>query len=525
MLRGSRTSYVAVWSLLAIVVAGCSSFPAMRDRIAVNRQTTPLADAANETNAATSTANSVAPSDPTADLWAHIRQRLQLHSIQHPRITEEIRWFKDNPQFLTNTSRRAEPFLFYIVNELERRNLPIELAFVPIVESAFQAQANSPSQASGIWQFIPGTGSRFGLRQDWWYDERRDFIKATVAALDYLTALRDRFNGDWLLAIAAYNNGEGNIERALQRNDSKHLPQDFWSISVRRETADYVPRILAVAQIVAHPELYGQNLQPIPNRPYFAVVDTGRPIDLKQLERGAGIDPELFQALNANYRRNSAGPNGPFALYVPVAAEQQVRETVAALPRHSRADWQQYQIRPGDTLSSIAARFGTTVATLQAANKMTNAALRAGQQILIPPNGQEVASTATEEHVASPAVVAAPATKPSVHVVAAGETLTAIAKQHGVSVAELLRNNGLTDGSALRVGQQLDIHAESAPSAAKPSERPVSVTYEVRSGDSLWRISNRFSVTVADLQRWNSLSPEQSLRQGQKLTVYPPRKS
>lgn len=526
MLRGSRTSCVVAWSLLAIVVGGCSPFPAMRDRIAINRPTPPLADSANETNTASASTQFDAPADPTSDLWAHIRQRLQLHTMQHPRIADEIRWFKDNPQFLANTSRRAEPFLFYIVNELERRNLPIELAFVPIVESAFQAQAHSPSQASGIWQFIPGTGSHYGLRQDWWYDERRDFVKATAAALDYLAALRDRFDGDWLLAIAAYNNGEGNIERALQRNRSKRLPLDFWSLSVRRETADYVPRVLAVAQLIAHPELYGQSLQAIPNKPYFAVIDTGRPIDLRQLVAGAGIDAEVFQALNASYKRNSAGPNGPFAIYVPLAAEGQVRQTVAALPRHSRADWQQYQIRPGDTLSGIAARFGTTVSTLQAANKMTSVALRAGQQILIPPSGPDPAPAATTERAASPVLAsnAAPAKDNQQHIVASGETLTAIAKQHGVSVAQLLQDNGLKTTSALRVGQRIEIRSKTAPQPTMPSEQATSVTYEVRSGDSLWRISNRFSVTVADLQRWNSLTPDQSLRPGQKLTVYPQRK-
>ncbi|MCC6203053.1 MAG: LysM peptidoglycan-binding domain-containing protein [Gammaproteobacteria bacterium] len=528
MLRGTHISRTAISLLLIAAISGCTSFPSMRDRNAANRQQTAPATATSlDPNDGDAANAAQAPADPTSDLWARIRHRLQLHAIQHPRITSEVRWFRNNPQFLGNTSVRAEPFLYHIVSEIERRGMPIELAFIPIVESAFQSKALSRSQASGIWQFIPGTGTRYGLKQDWWYDERRNFVKATDAALNYLAALHQRFNGDWLLAMAAYNNGEGNIDRALQRNRTKRLPLDFWSIEVRRETAEYVPRILAVAQIVAHPELYGQNLQPIANKPYFAVVDTGRPIDLRQLEAGTGIDSELFQALNASYRRNSAGPDGPFSVYVPLAAEQLARETIAALPRHARSDWQQYQIRPGDTLSGIAARFGTTVPTLQAANQMNGTALRAGQQLLIPPNESPTSVADGNAKDATQATNPATGGKETSHTVASGETLSSIAKRHGVPLAQLLRDNNLTTATILRVGQRLLLRSVSAFQAESPgraSDNAPAITYEVRSGDSLWRISNQFAVTVTELRRWNSLSSNQQLRPGQKLTVYPGRK-
>lgn len=524
MSRGTCAIRVTILLAMAAVIAGCTSFPSSRDRNVANRETSvPVVDAKTsfDTQAATQADKVDGSVDPTSDVWARIRQGLQLHTVQDPRITKELRWFKDNPNFLTSSSRRAEPFLFHIVSEIERRGMPIELAFIPIVESAFQAKANSPSQASGIWQFIPDTGTRFGLKQDWWYDERRDFVKATDAALDYLAALHTRFDGDWLLAIAAYNNGEGNIERARLKNQRKHLPRDFWSLELRRETAEYVPKILAVAQVIAHPELYGQALQPILNKPYFAIVDTGRPIDLRQLESGAGLSADVFQAMNAGYRRQVAGPNGPYNIYVPIGTEGQVRQTVATLPRHARADWQHYQIRPGDTLSGIAARFGTTVSNLQASNQIKGTMLRAGQQLLIPPVGPESKGAGMADTVAIKTTSVQPKASGETHVVMSGETLSAIAKQYGISIAQLTRANNIEKTATLRVGQRLVTRPVGGGDAARP-DAPRQVNYEVRKGDSLWRISSRFAVTVPDLQRWNSLSPAHRLQPGQKLTVFLP---
>src|SRR5512137_160465 len=229
------------------------------------------------------------PPEQYTDLIDRIRDGYALPDVAHYAVDREVELYRKNPDFLDRTFKRGARYLYYIVNEIEKRNLPLELALLPVVESAFNPVAYSRSRASGLWQFIPSTGKHYGLQQNWWIDERRDVILATNAALDYLQYLNRYFNGDWYLAIAAYNGGEGAVSAAMKRNADLGRPTDFFSLDLRPETRDYVPKLLAIRRIVGDPSVYGLQFAAIPNQPYFGVVDPGRQIDLGEAAVLAGI--------------------------------------------------------------------------------------------------------------------------------------------------------------------------------------------------------------------------------------------
>ncbi len=253
------------------------------------------------------------------DLWMRLRGGYGLDlSIENDRIRVQREWYARHPEYFTRVTTRSERYLHYIVEQAEARDMPLELALLPIVESAFDPFAYSHARAAGPWQFIPSTGDYFGMQRTWWEDQRRDILKSTNAALDYLQQLSNRFEGDWLLALASYNAGGGTVSRAIRRNKEAGKPTDFWNLNLPRETTAYVPKLLAIAQIVGDPQAYGVPLHPIANEPYFATVKTGGQIDLAQAARLADISVEELYLLNPSYNRWATSPDGPFRLLVPV---------------------------------------------------------------------------------------------------------------------------------------------------------------------------------------------------------------
>src|SRR5215472_3803727 len=267
----------------------------------------------------------VAGLDPAqyGDLFDRIRAGFRLEDgSEHAAVDQQLRWYVSNPDYLQRAFGRADLSLYYIVTELERRGMPLELALLPVVESAFEPYAYSRARASGLWQFIPGTGSKYGLKQDWWYDGRRDIVESTRAALDYLQSLHDEFNGDWLLAIAAYNCGEALVERAVEMNQGAGRPVDFWDLWLPRETKAYVPKLLAMKRLVQDPEANGLAFSPIPNQPYFTRVSTVSQINLKLAAEIAGVTPDELYELNPAFHRFATDPAGPHSLLLPVDAAQ-----------------------------------------------------------------------------------------------------------------------------------------------------------------------------------------------------------
>jgi membrane-bound lytic murein transglycosylase D len=485
------------------------------------------------------------PPDQYADLLDRVRAGYALPDAQHFAVAREVEGYRAKPDFLDRTFRRGERYLYYIVGELEKRGMPLELALLPVVESAFNPVAYSRSRASGLWQFIPSTGKHYGLQQNWWIDERRDVIRATNAALDYLQYLNRYFQGDWYLAIAAYNGGEGTVSRAVERNAAQGRPTDFFSLDLKAETRDYVPKLLAISRIVGDPTAYGLQFAAIPNRPYFDVVNPGRQINLGEAAVLAGITRDDIFALNPAFNRMTTPPEGPHSLLLPVARVEPFRQALltdegaarvaaaaVAPPPPSKTT---HRVRRGETLTTIARRYDVEVNEIRHANNLRGSVIQLGQVLVIPkpgtaadvlPGGALVADTrpeiAAQLAERQPATVPAAKQSSSVHVVKPGDTLYGLARRYGVTIPALAAANGMNSKSHLTAGDRLEVpggggSGSKAGSSASESTR---VTYKVRSGDTLSEIADKFNVSVSQLMSWNRMRQSSSLRAGQKLVVY-----
>jgi membrane-bound lytic murein transglycosylase D len=320
----------------------------------------------------------------SVDLLERLRSGFALPRVEHGSVRREIEWYLRHTSYLDRTFRRGARYLHHIVERLEARNMPRELALVPVVESAFDPFADSPCSASGLWQFIPSTGRRYGLAQDWWYDGRRDVLAATRAALDHLQALHEEFAGDWLLALAAYNGGAANVKRAVERSQREGQPADFFHLDLLPETRAYVPKLLALSRLVAEPEAFGVALPAIPDAPYFARVEIDAQIDLDLVADLAEIPREELRALNPAFKRFATSPSGPHQLLVPVPARERFERVLASLPPEQRLRLAHHRVRRGDTLEAIARRHGTSVAALRAVNRVRGSLIHPGQDLLVP---------------------------------------------------------------------------------------------------------------------------------------------
>jgi membrane-bound lytic murein transglycosylase D len=461
------------------------------------------------------------------DLWVRLREGFRLNLDQdHARITAERNWLIRHPQYIERVTTRAQRYLHHIVERAEAKGVPLEMALLPIVESAFDPFAYSHGRASGPWQFIPSTGRAFGLNQDYWYDARRDILASTDAALDYLDRLAKRFDGDWELALAAYNAGGGTVSRAIRRNHQRNQPTDYWSLDLPRETRAYVPKLIAISQIVLEPERYGLTLQPIANAPYFTVIDTGGQLDLQVAADMAGVDVNEIYYLNAGYSRWSTPPSGPHRLLVPVAHAATLQNALAELTPEQRLRWQHYTIAPGDTLGGIARQFNTTIGALQETNNLSGNVIVAGRTLLIP---QPAAATdayrlSADNRLQARQNQAQPGRTRVDHQVRPGDSLWSIARRYNVSVQQLAQWNSMAPGDTLAAGRTLAVWTTQASPATPPtSDRPEMirrVNYAVRRGDSLHRIANRFNVSVNQIASWNNLNTSRHLRPGQQLTLF-----
>jgi membrane-bound lytic murein transglycosylase D len=473
------------------------------------------------------------------DLLVRLRSRFSLPTAADPTVERELAWYARNQAYLERVFGRAELYLHHIVGELEARGMPAELALLPIVESAFDPFAYSHGRASGLWQIIPGTGKRLGLTQNWWFDGRRDVLESTRAALDYLEALHAEFGGDWLLAVAGYNSGEGNVARALKKAAAAGKPGDFWGIKsyLPTETRTYVPRLLAITALVAAPEAHGVTLPAIANEARFAVVETGGQIDMTLAAELAGLDTDAIYALNPGVNRWATDPEGPHRLLVPVSQEQQFATALASLGERERVEWTRHRVRPGETIGGIAERYQTTVAVLREINGLRGSMIRAGDYLMIPHAQQSLASYTQSADARAARQQSQPRDgERRAHVVAAGETLWSIAKNYGVEVRALARWNSMAPGDVLSVGRELVVwtgsDAQSTGTAQAtlarsdtsagftPAERIRKITYVVRRGDSLSSIAQRFRVSVGKLLEWNNGAGDKYLQPGQRLTMF-----
>jgi membrane-bound lytic murein transglycosylase D len=472
----------------------------------------------------------VAVSQPV-DLWQRIRDGFALdHQTHRKQVQREIQWYAKHPDYIQRVVDRAEPFLFYIVEQLEEHNLPLEFALLPVVESAFDPFAYSHGRASGLWQFIPATARMHGVRIDWWYDGRRDVIDSTEAAATYLHHLYKRLDDDWPLALAAYNSGEGNVRGALRRNKKS---REFWHLKLPRETTSYVPRLLAISAVIDNPSKYGLTLRSLPNQQKWELVDIQSQLDLVKAAQLAEMPSRDLYKLNAGFNQWATHPEGPHRLLLPQANRDRFLKNLAALPLEERMTWTRHTIRSGETLGLIAEKYRTSVATLRSVNNIRGTMIRAGDSMLIP-----MASSTTDYTMTADArlrekqanIEKQIGTKPIEYRIQRGDSLWKISRIYGVTVRQLANWNSIGTGTLLQPGDSLKVfstrravHSNPTVPTSVASVQDVvrKVNYRVRKGESLARIASKFNLSVNNIREWNQeTASARYLQPGDRLTLY-----
>jgi membrane-bound lytic murein transglycosylase D len=457
------------------------------------------------------------------DLFDRMRAGFAFDEVQEPAIDAQLAWFQHNPDYLERVFQRGQRYMYHIITEVEARGMPLEFALLPVVESAYEPFAYSVSRAAGLWQFIPDTGVRFGLKQNWWYDGRRDVLESTRAALDYLQELHDQFGGDWLLAIAAYNVGENTVQRELDFNRANGKPADFWHLRLPAETRAYVPKLLALKRLMAEPERYGLEFAPIPNEPFFAVIETDSQIDLKIAAQLADTSYDDLVALNPGYNRWATDPDGPHRMLVPIDDADGFEAALRSLNPEDRVRFATHEVTRSDTLAGIVKEYGSSAAVIAKLNDLKGGKLTPGQTLRIP----EITGQIPDKVLLAASRVDRPQTDTGgrrqqiVYRVRAGETLSSIARRHNMPVSTLAQLNNLSAQDTLVKGQRLVIKAGTRryreERTAGAGRR---VVYTVRNGDTVYSISHHFQVSVPQLKNWNGLNQHHQIKAGRRLVMY-----
>jgi membrane-bound lytic murein transglycosylase D len=469
--------------------------------------------------------------EPTRSIWPRVRAGFQITSdTQQKNLQKELAWFAKNPSYMQRVMQRADPFLYYILEEAEKRNLPTELVLLPIVESAYQPFAYSHGRAAGLWQFIPSTGRMYGLKQNWWYDGRRDIHASTQAALNYLEKLNRQFKGDWMLALAAYNSGSGTVKRAIRRNKRLNRPTDFWHLKLPKETRAYVPKLLALKEIIAQPEKYSISLRCISDAPGFKQVKTKAQLDLALAAELAEIDLETLYNYNPAFNRWATDPDGPHTLLLPISAAELFEKNYSTLPAGKHLRWSRHKIKSGETLGHIALKYNTSVKHLRKVNNIRGNNIRAGKYLLIPvasKNGTSYALSSTQRLKSLQNTKRGNNTTRINHIVQNGDSFWEIARKYNVNMHKLAKWNGMAIKDPLKQGQKLVVWSSAKSSPAKtasakthnPNNTIKSIHYTVKNGDSLSRIASKYRVDIKDLHRWNTIKGKY-IQPGQRLKLY-----
>ena len=520
----------------AVLLAACAHQPPAAAPAARERIVMAAPGAADTRNAPPAAAPGATPSLKMPSEWQHhngedyddlfdrMRAGFAFDEVQEPAIDQQLSWFEHNPDYLDRVFQRSQRYMYHIITEVEARGMPMEFALLPVVESAYEPFAYSVSDAAGLWQFIPATGVRFGLKQTWWYDGRRDVIESTRAALDYLQALHDEVNGDWLMAIASYNVGEAFVERAIAYNKSVGKPADFWHLNLPAETRAYVPKLLAMKRLMAEPERYGLSFAPIPNQPYFAVIDTDSQIDLKIAAQLAGTSYDELVSLNPGYNRWATGPEGPQRMLVPIDNADAYEAALKTLAPEDRVRYVLHEVARRETLPMIAREYGTSAAVLAKINNLPGGRVSVGQSLKIP----ELSSKLPDKVLVAAARIDKPADvdtgthlqRQIVYRVRGGETLSSIARRNNMPISTLARLNNMGSGESLVKGQRLIIKASTLQHRDEGVVTGRRVLYTVRRGDTVFSISKQFQVTIAQLKTWNGINQHHQIRSGQRLVMY-----
>jgi len=407
-------------------------------------------------------------SDPSIDLWQRIRRGFAMPDLETRAAENSTRWYAGQPDYIGRMAGRANLYLFHIVEEIERRGMPTELALLPFVESAMQPEAESRAKAAGLWQFIPSTGKLYELEQNLWQDERRDVLESTRAALDYLQKLYDEF-GHWHLALAAYNCGEGCVARAVARAKARRQSTDYARLRLPRETLGYVPKLQAIKNIVRDPAANGVELPEIRNEPYFAVLRKTRDIDVETAARLAEMPVDEFRALNPSFNRPVIVGAGEANILLPADRAEIFVANLAAFESTGQplASWTAYTVQTTDTVENIAARVGVSADHLREANRIPKRhRLAAGSTILIPRDETMAEDIAPEQLNAALSLLPERSGRRIItYRVRRGDTLSGIARRYRLSMDEIVEMNRLR-GHDLFAGQRLNLAVAYSPKAS-----------------------------------------------------------
>ncbi|OIR25571.1 lytic transglycosylase [Bathymodiolus thermophilus thioautotrophic gill symbiont] len=466
-----------------------------------------------------------------ADLWRYISSKHTLKARNSKDLYWHIKWFKDNPDYLERVTKRAGPYLHLVVQEVEKAGLPIEVALLPIVESAYYPFSYSHGTASGLWQFIPGTGKLYGLKQNYWVDERRSVIHSTRAAVRYLKNLHTLFKGDWLLALASYNSGPGRVQRAIKKNKAKGKKADFWHISLPKETEGYVPRLLAVAELIKNPGKYGQTITFVANQPQVESVHLYSQLDLSLIAQWTGLSLDQIYTLNPDLNRWATPDTTHYELLLPIDKVVIFKQARANYPKKKQLNYKRYTVKSGDSLNKLAKKFNSSVAYIKSINHLNGTKIQRGQKIIIPiPKKADNYYTLSKSQRKIQRFNAKKHGKKVTHKVIKGDSLWLISTRYGVPTESIIKWNHLANATKeLRIGQKLIIwqvpklrasQLENITKIGVNVKR--TIVYRVRKGDNLSRIAHKFGVLVSQLRKWNKLSAKKPLKIGKKLKIIKP---
>ncbi|WP_085300056.1 LysM peptidoglycan-binding domain-containing protein [Cognaticolwellia mytili] len=381
------------------------------------------------------------------NIWQRIRSQLSLTVPDNKEVAKWRKYYLRHPNFMMTISERAEPFLYYIVEEIERRNMPIELALLPIVESAYLPYGVSNQSAAGLWQFMPVAAKRFKLTRNWWYDGRRDVVASTNAALDYFQFFHRTLGQDWLNAVAAFNSGEGRVGRAIAKNKRGNKPYDFWSLDLPRETTAYVPKLLAIIDILQRADEFNYVFTPIKNSPAVTAISLESQLDITLAAEWTNIEAKELVRLNPGLNRGVTPPDDRYKLLVPVASATKLQNKLASTKRTEWLRRHEYKVKSGDTLSEISVQHGVQVSAIKQLNQLSSHSIRVGQVLVLP----------LTSHVLDLSEFTRYGTKRRYHVVKSGDNLWDISRKYKVKVQDLVRWNKLSNNSLLQPKQKLKV--------------------------------------------------------------------
>ncbi len=442
------------------------------------------------------------------DIWERIRRELTIKipndQIAATSIYRE-RLYK-NQSAVNRISKSGQRYLFHTLSRAQELDLPVELALLPFVESEFDPYAKSVDGATGIWQFMPATGEEWGLKSNWWYDGKKDVLASTEAALKFLSYLHQKFDEDWLLAMAAYNTGPTRVNRAIRKNKMQDKGIRFWDLDLPKETTAYVPKLLVLCELINNPKSFEVNLPSIANRPYFQRVKIPGQLDLMQAADLAGLKPETIYELNPGFNQWATDPSGPHYLLLPIGVSDRFVTQLESLDENDLVRWDRYKIRKGDSLSRIASRYKIEVAVLKEINGMDDDLIIAGKEIMVPRGSAWADKQSPREQL---------------YIVLKGDTLWNISRKFKVSIEDLVLWNELNLEKPLQINQEIKIFSRYERIRQDlPSRELRTMLYPVKSGDTISRIASKFEISPQKIQEWNEIEDVSKIFPGQVLKLF-----